>query len=106
MMSTGNMAKEIVERIIHGACPIEEEIKWVTEKIKIYAQNCEAIGIIKERKQMIDFSEQELLKIQEFIRLASDNVDGAVWAEYYYDDAQKIQAKLLTAILQKKGMIE
>ena len=59
-----------------------------------------------KRKKMVDFSEEELLKIQEFIRLASDNVDGSVWAEYYDDDAQRIQVKLLTAILQKKGMIE
>lgn len=51
-MSSYTMAKEIVERIIHGNHPIEEEIEWVAEKIQKYAANSKRIGEILMEEKM------------------------------------------------------
>lgn len=43
-MSCETMAKEIVNRIINGNQPLEDEVKWVAAKIRAYAKNAWAIG--------------------------------------------------------------
>lgn len=38
----------------------------------------------------MDFTMEQLHKIKILMHLASDNVDGAVWSEYYHDDYKEI----------------